>query len=350
MNQPSLDLCVVNYGLRSPTGTDAAMSIANVLTGICRKMRFSTIEDSNFEPVTLGVAEYLDKTATLSERTFRLLEGAWKEVIETFSQINRKVPVLKLFLGLPASRPGMDSNFLQRLQAKLQHLEILNDINLSTNYIREDHDAGIFALAKASDYLRSGAGEFVLIGGADSCVSQETVDWLEEKQWLKCSTNRKGYTPGEAACFCLLCAEQTAKAYNMPIKTRILTVATEQEPNLPGSEQPTAGRALTGAIASVLEFLPANEQIAETFCTLKGLPHEAEEFALTLSRIGNRFSHPGEFTTFQMNWGDIGAASVPALICYAAEKKALGFADPGHHLIFSLSPGGSRSAALIQTL
>jgi hypothetical protein len=176
------------------------------------------------------------------------------------------------------------------------------------------------------------------------------VEWLEEQRLLKCSTNRNGFTPGEAACFCLLCSEQTAKQYQLPIKARIIRAAIAREPYLPGSEIPTAGKGITTAIATVLQSLPENAQVAETFCTLKGLRHEVEEFSFSIVKTGQKIQQPGVYTTLISNWGDIGAASAPALICYAAEKKELGFAEAGHHLIFTMSPGGSRSAALIQTI
>jgi 3-oxoacyl-[acyl-carrier-protein] synthase-1 len=334
--------------MRSPTGTTAPMSIANVLAGIYRKRRFKAIEDRNFVPVTLGMADYLNKKCSNNVRMHLLMERAFEETVQVLLKTNSKS--IKLFMGVPAARPGLDQEFISQLNEKLHGLGIVTGLNLSIDYIRENHDSGMIALSKAADFLKAGLGDFVLIGGVDSYVSKETVAWLESQQLLKCSTNRNGFTPGEAASFCLLCTEQTAKQYQLPIKARILRVATAREPYLPGSEIPTAGKGITTAIATALQSLPENAQVAETFCTLKGLRHEVEEFSFSIVKTGQKIQQPGVFTTLVPNWGDIGAASAPALICYAAEKKELGFAEAGYQLIFTFSPGDSRSAALIQTV
>ncbi len=57
-----MGLCIVNYGMQSPTGTDVSMSIANVLAGIVRVVKFKDIEDMKFNPVPLGVAEYVNSS------------------------------------------------------------------------------------------------------------------------------------------------------------------------------------------------------------------------------------------------------------------------------------------------
>lgn len=345
----TMELCIVNYGMLSPTGINASMSIANVLTGISRKMRFGGIEDMKFVPVTLGVAEYINKDHSNSERMYKLMERAFEESVSAIKGKNPYASPVRLYLGLPKPRPGLATDLKRLMTEEVHLLEIKTGLKLSVEFIFEDHDSGIVALSKAAKEIDTGTFNFVVIGGVDSFVSQKTIRWLENEKRLKCSTNSSGFTPGEAAAFCLLCNNQTAESLELAVKARILSAATKEEPNTPDTGIQTSGQGLSMAIAEALSPLAEDEQIDETFCTLKGLRYEAEEFAFSIPPNGRKLKNPGEFTSLQMNWGDIGAASVPALICYAIEKRDLGFAEAGNNLIFTLSPGKSRSAALIRT-
>ncbi|MCG8333997.1 MAG: hypothetical protein MJE63_05740 [Proteobacteria bacterium] len=345
-----MTVCIVSYGMQSPTGTSASMSIANVIAGIARTVRFNSIEDMRFNPVTLGMAQYLPDDSPNSGRISQLMAPALEETLKDFSKEDLGTRPIKIYIGIPRHRPGLDMSIESLLGQSLEILKLQKSLNLEWSFIRENHDSGCIALMHAMEDLETKTCRFAVIGGVDSFVSEETVEWLEKEKYLKCSTNPKGFTPGEAASFCLLCSEQTANELNLPIKGKVLKSATKKEPHLPGAESPTSGKGLSQAIESVLQTLPEDQQIDETFCTLKGLRHEAEEFSFTIPRTGFRFTSPGTFTTLVPNWGDIGAASAPALICYALEKRSLEFSEPGYNLIFTQSPGSSRSAALIQTL
>jgi 3-oxoacyl-[acyl-carrier-protein] synthase-1 len=323
------------------------MSIANVLAGISRISRVKDMRDKKFERVALGTAKYISTTESNLGRIKKLLMPAIQEAIAILNEHDKFPQPLNLIVGLPRHRPGLDRNLVDKLEKLIAAFNIGSKIKLIPEFICQDHDAGVIALQKIIQKQRE--NEFTLIGGVDSFVSNETVTWMERENRLYCSTNKNGFTPGEAAACCLVCDETNALNHRLPIKARIFSSATAKEPSATDLELVNTGKGLSQAFGSVLEQLPENERVQEIFCTLKGVRTEAEEFAFSLMKISSQLESPGSFTSLSQRWGDIGAASAPALMVYAIEKKSLGYSKSGHHLVFTQSPGGSRSAVLIQT-
>ena len=345
-----MELCIISNGLRSPTGLSAAMSIANVLAGISRISRTETIIDKSFKPVSLGIAEYIGQSVPNTARFIDLLIPSIKEAIQVLIDHQALPEKLPLLLGLPRERPGLERTLESELALALSHLESQVGIGILPEFIRRDHDAGMVGFIKAEEICQSNPNDFVLVAGIDSFVSEETIAWLEQSQQLNCTGNKFGFTPGEAAACCLVCAEATAHKLQLPIRAKIVHSTTALEPTFFDDSSINAGRGLSEAMTTVLESLPDDEQIQEIVCTLKGQRSEAQEFGMSTMGIGKRLSKPGEYVSLNSRWGDIGAASGPALVCYVMEKKALEFEEAGYSLIFTIPPGGYRSAALIQTL
>jgi len=335
--------------MQSPTGTDVFMSIANVMAGIARVSRFKDIEDTKFKPVSLGMAKYLDDCHDNNTRFLKLLQPALEETTRVLDGKSHHPFRITIYLCLPQKRPGLDESLLDSLQNTIKDFEYRSRFNIKTEVIREDHDSGMLALAKVRHEIKRDVCDFCLVAGVDSFVSDETVKWLERANHLKCSTNRNGYTPGEAASCILLCNELIADKYDLPVKARILAEASVEEPAFFGSGVPTTGKGLSTAMNQVLKSLPEGEKVNEIFCTLKGLRHEAEEYGYCNLTSGSYMQKPGEFFSLVDCWGDVGSASATSLICYAVIKNELGFADGPNNLIFTLSPGKSRSAALLKT-
>lgn len=344
-----MDLCIVSCGIQSPTGIGAPMSIANVMAGISRITRNKTILDTKFAPVSLGTAQYLENKLPNSTRMVSLLIPALKEALEALQTIATPFKNIPLVLGLPKQRPGLDQALTGTLKTEIAEFNLRSKVQLIPEFICSDHDSGIMALNQAEQFLRENRSEMVLVGGVDSFISAKTIAWLEREGQLYCSANKNGYTPGEAAACFLVCAEKTALAYKLPIRAKVLKTATVKEPSASDPTLVNAGKGVSQAVAQVLAQLPEAERVQEIFCTLKGVRTEAKEFAFGMMEVGPRFEKPGEFTSLCQRWGDIGAASAPALIGYALEKRALEFAEGGYQLILTLSPGGSRSTALIRT-
>jgi 3-oxoacyl-[acyl-carrier-protein] synthase-1 len=325
------------------------MSIANVMAGIARVGSIEGIEDDRCNPVPMGIAGYLETYYSNRTRITKLLGPSVAEATKLLEVKLAGTLSLQVILCLPKERPGLDEAAVSELESQLREMALRSNFKISISIIREDHSGGLLALEKLVKTLEETEEEFFLISGVDSFIDGDTAKWLERNGELKCSTNPEGYTPGEAAASILLCRERTAATYDLEIKAKLLAIASATERSLPGSEVPTTGIGLSTAIKEVLQHLPEGEQVCGSYCTLKGLRYESEEHAYSNIVAGPSLKKPGEYASLATSWGDVGAASAPALICYASEKQQQGFGEGDYHLIFTLSPGGSRAAALIQT-
>lgn len=343
-----MNLCIINAGAQTPNGTDLTMSVATLLANIARIYTFRPIEDSDFNPVSLGLARYLPDDLHLSERFTELFIPALQETVGVVDETECDSASIPVLVGLPKQRPGLDDDMESILASALNGSDIALKKRCLLEFIREDHDSGLIGMSEAERRLSSGEAEVVVVGGVESYIDPRTIEWLEEKRLLKCTSNRFGFIPGEAAVFCLLTTDAFAAKKEWPIKARIRAISSAHETALPGSNIQATGKALTQVLRDVLTALPEEESIAEIFCTLKGLRQEAEEHAYSLPRIGRYLDKPGEFLSVAGYWGDVGTASAPALIAYAMEKAALRNEKGSYNLIFTQSPGGSRSAALLE--
>ncbi len=183
----------------------------------------------------------------------------------------------------------------------------------------------------------------------DSYIDPDTLDWIEDNEQLHIPSNAWGFIPGEAAGFCLLCKEETAKRYQLPIRAQLLSIATAREENCIKTETVCIGEGLTSAVSKAVQILPEGVRVNQTFCDQNGEAYRADEFGFMLARLSKYFVDPSEFEAPADCWGDVGAASgvlFVNLVCAAAEKAY------GHgpvSLLWASSEGGERSAALIHT-
>jgi 3-oxoacyl-[acyl-carrier-protein] synthase I len=343
-----MTLCIISHGLQSPTGTDASMSIANVLGGISRISRSKHMVDKELRPIPLGIAGYFKPTLPNSARIKNLLLAAIEESLHVLKDLPKAPKTIRLLVGLPTARPGLDEDLESGLKQAIEEFYPTDSLHLDPEFIRRDHDSGIVGLEKVEGLCIENPDQPVLVAGVDSFVSRETIHWMVRSNVIYCSDNKRGYTPGEAASCCLVCSEQAAETYRFSVKAKIVRMATVFEPSKIDTNLVNAGKGLSGALTSVLESLPENETVQEVFCTLKGIREESTEFAFSTMSVGHRLEKPGEYTSLCQRWGDIGAASGPALIIYAVEKRELEFSESGYNLVFTISPGQSRSAALIK--
>jgi len=205
------------------------------------------------------------------------------------------------------------------------------------------------ALESAGRLLAAGKCEFCLVGGIDSYIDPDTLDWVEDNEQLHVPSNAWGFIPGEAASFSLVCSAQTAKKYTLSVKAQVVAMSTAQEQNRIKTETVCIGEGLTQAVAGAVSELPENSKIDNTICDQNGEAYRSGEFGFMLCRLSEHFTDPSDYLAPADCWGDIGAASGPLfinLITAAAEKD---YSKGPYTLLWASSEGGERSAALFRT-
>jgi 3-oxoacyl-[acyl-carrier-protein] synthase-1 len=210
------------------------------------------------------------------------------------------------------------------------------------------HCAGLMAVEQAWLRIARGEVDLCLVGGCDTYLPAETLEWLDLREQLKSRIHRWGFVPGEAAGFCLLASPEAAEQLQLTVRGRVLSAHTTREEQPAGASTVCLGLGLTRAIAQVLHALPADTLVDEVFCDQNGERSRADEYGFTLARLASHFRCPADFQTPADCWGDIGVASGPLLLCLAAMAGWRGYGPGPFSLLWTSSESGERSAVLLE--
>jgi len=284
-----------------------------------------------------------------SERIIELALPAVKEALEPINHIAGKLGEIPIFIGLPESRPGLSTGLSTDLSEKTRSLrkEAPNIGEVRT--LAKGHSAGLMAMEMGSKHVLQGTETFCLVGGVDSYIDPDTLDWIEDNEQLHKPSNAWGFVPGEGAGFCLICSGITAHRLSLPVKAELVAISTAMEKNKIKTETICIGEGLTQAVRNALQFLSKGFCIDFTICDQNGEAYRADEFGFMLVRNSKFFAEPSNFMAPADCWGDVGAASGPLyvnLIASAAEKD---YFKRTHALLWTSSEGGERTAAILRT-
>lgn len=348
MNGSHKPICVTGIGATTAVGLNSVATAAAVRAGISGFQEHPYMINQEGEPYMLAMVPSIDPTVNGVERYVELVTPPILEALLPLQQLPPKQHEIKVILGLPEQRPGLPANLAKRLSGSIQSInsEYYQIKDVRTAY--KGHAAGLMALESASKLLASGECEFCLVGGVDSYIDPDTLDWIEDNEQLHIPSNAWGFIPGEAASFCLLCREETAKHYQLPIRVQFLSIVTAREENCIKTETVCIGEGLTLAVSKAVQMLPEGVRVNQTYCDQNGEAYRADEFGFMLARLSKHFVDPSEFEAPADCWGDVGAASgvlFVGLVCAAAEKA---YGQGEVSLLWASSEGGERSAAIFQ--
>ncbi len=294
-------------------------------------------------------APWLGDEPDCARRMRTLAEPALREALAFLAP---RVPLSRLkllvLLGLPAPRPGLSEEQNQWLVRSLHEALRPGVGNLTVEAVSADHASAPRALERACQQLAERRVDACLVGGVDSFLCAETLNWLEAQGRLFTARNPRGAIPGEAAAFCLLMLSSECRRLGLSLLAGVSGVATAQEPAPLGSRAVCTGSGLSQAFQTVLAKLAPEVRVDHVLCDLNGEPYRADEFAFTLARTSERFVRPGSFRTPVDCWGDVGAASGALLWVLAISAWQRGYA-PGPLILASASSGANplRAATLL---
>lgn len=344
-------VCVVGLGACTSVGASAASSAASVRGGICAFAEHPHMIDTAGNPMIVANASYLPDELVGADRFLHLGMRAAQEALNAFNVLLERALPVPIIIGLPAPRPGLPRELNQLVSEEFKAMAAKNFAATTVEVIETGHSAGLMALEAGSRKIRQGLTEFCLIGGADSYMDPETLEWLEECDQLHSAgemNNAWGFIPGEAAGFCLLASHKTLKKYQVQGLAGITATATAREKNLIKTKTICLGEGLTAAFRQVLQDIPlSGTKISTIICDMNGEPYRAEEYGFTAVRVSEYFDAVDDFLAPADCWGDVGAASGPLYVMLAAAGWKRRYAKGPNALIWTSSEGGERSAALL---
>ncbi len=332
---------IIALGAVTPVGGNAAMSAASVRAGICRFAEHPYMVDATGRPMVVSAAR-ISPELRGTERYLALLLPALEEALEPAED---RVP---LILGVPPPRPGRPEDLEERLVSALRGSRL--GLRLSRiEVLPYGHASGLMALEAAREKLREGVSNFVLIGGVDSYLEAETLEWLESTEQLKSERHRWGFVPGEAASSCLLSsARRSNRTGRPPPLAQVLAVATREEPNRIKTDTVCVGEGLARALGSVLQEYGPETRIDQIIGDLNSERYRSAEYGFASIRVRDSLGNAARIKAPADCWGDVGAASGPLFLCMAVASARRGYAPGPLALVWASSECGKRSAALLR--
>lgn len=342
---------IVGIGARTPVGLNAHSSAAAIRAGISRIGDHPFFIDKTGQPMSVAMDFLLPSEMEGSDRFFELALPALEEAIRPLESFPNVQDSLPLFMGIPEPRPGLAEEMPDLLAKKLKNRKRNSFQRTDILIFPRGHSAGLLALEAGWNSLQEGSHDICLVGGVDSYLEAETLEWLDERGQLKSGENRSGFVPGEGAGFCLLASAQTIARIGLEVLGWLVAVASSNEENRIKTETICTGTGLTEAINGVTQNLRLpDEKVDYTICDMNGEPYRSEEFMYAVLRTHIALKNHTNFQTPADCWGDLGAASGPLMSTLGLASAIRSFGERSRILIWNSSEGGDRAAALLDTV
>ena len=339
---------IVGIGARTPVGLSAPAAAAAVRAGVASMADHPFMIDKAGAPMVVCMDPALSAELGVADRILELALSSAREALAPVLERVRKLPRIRIILALPEDRPrkpdGLVNTFAERFISALG-----TDIPVhELTYHSLGHAGGLYCMEEALSFINGGQGDLCLVGGVDSYFDAETLEWLDNLDQLHSESTIWGFCPSEGAGFCLLASSEFASAHGLSAPIEVLAAASATEPNRINTETVCIGEGLSEAFKKTLVSLPLSQQINHTICDMTGEPYRGNEYGFAMLRSARKFADEADFHTPADCWGDMGAASGPlfAMLATLAAKKGY---NPGPFtFLWASSPGGLRSAALLQ--
>jgi 3-oxoacyl-[acyl-carrier-protein] synthase-1 len=259
------------------------------------------------------------------------------------------VSPIRVLVALPEQRPGrsynLESEFCIGLHASLEKVIQIEKVTADAL----GHAGGIVCMEQALSLISSGKIGICLVGGVESYLEVETLEWLDGLDQLHSESTIYGFCPGEGAGFCLLVSPELAGRLNLEASVELLSAGSAMETSRIKTEAICIGEGLSEAFKKALSGLPSESvRVDHIICDMNGERYRGSEFGFSMLRSSEYFAEESDFQTPADCWGDLGAASGPLfaiLATYAAQKE---YAPGPLTFLWASSEGGQRAAALLQ--
>lgn len=341
---------IIGAGARTALGRSLPASAAAVRARIAHVGPHPFLVDRLDRSLNAARAEWLPDRIDGEARFVALAKNAAKEALAPLLRSTERGSRLRVFVGLPEPRPGRPADLDDAIARALGKEAFWGDRVDDVIPIPRGHAAAILAIEQASAAIQRGEAELCLAGGVDSYLEVETMEWLEETGLLHTASRRWGFTPGEAAGFCLLASARWLEGQGLEAPLTLLAAASSDEPARIRTKTICTGAGLTSAFEGVLGPLRGGSELVSSMIgDLNGEPYRADELGFTLTRTSDRLANPGDVLAPAAYWGDVGAASGALFAGLAFAASVRGYGPRPTTLMWASSEGGSRAAALLRS-
>jgi 3-oxoacyl-[acyl-carrier-protein] synthase-1 len=344
----SQDVHIVAVGARTPLGLDAKSSAAAMRAGVSRLAEHPFMVDANEDPIVNGLDPLLDPEFLGAKR---LVEIASTPLLEVASKLSEEAEIqdpVTCLLGLPEERPGFGESDAAQVARSLQRLPLPGLSQVTLEAYGRGHAAALAGLAEARLRIERGQTEICIVGGVDSYLQHETLDWLQSNRQLATADARSAFYPGEGAGFVALASDRARRQQQWPSLATLKGTGLATETKLIKTDEDNFGEGLTAAVIEAgARLQPPDELIDEVYCDINGERYRSEEWGFVLMRTAQFFRDGTQYQCPAAEWGDLGAASGALFTMLAI--SGLPRRDRGEALsmVWAGSERGTRAAAVL---
>ncbi|RWM14545.1 MAG: beta-ketoacyl synthase [Mesorhizobium sp.] len=338
-------IVIVGIGARTPLGFSAEASAAAVRAGISAIQDHPYMIDRVGERMKVTLDSGIDAALNGPDRAVAIAVGPALDALAPLRMTDPSLPVA-LILSTGEPRPGQDGDFAARIDARLR-AKLSAQVSLAGGGSNAGgHAGGMLAIHHGCRMLQEGKAQFCLVGGVDSYLEPETLEWLDEREQLHSDENTYGFCPGEGAGFCLMTKLQTARRLAIQPLLEVVCTSVAFEENKIKTRTVCLGEGLSTAFQLLFEQAPT-DPVDRIICDMNGERYRGNEYGFAVLRNPGRFRDAADFETPADCWGDVGAASGPLFVSLVAQAEARGYRKGPLSLIWASSENGTRAAALL---
>lgn len=337
---------IVSIAARTPVGLTAEAAAAAVRAGIGRVREHPILRDARGAPLLCASDQRLSPVVFGVPRLEQLALHVLRRILAVLDGNRFRGMQLPVQLALPDSRPGFGvreaSELRQMLEARIgeEHLP------LSLECSQSGHAGALQALERACELVESSTQEVCLVGGVDSYLRHETLDWLDCNRQLMRTGCRAGFHPGEGAAMLALVSEDVCRRLQLRSLARVAATACGREARDAAAGPGLLGETLSALLRQLRNDVP--EPIDDIYCDINGERTRSTEWGFALLREGSWFREGTRYTSGVESWGDQGAASGALSIILAIRAWNRKYAHGHRALIWGGSWEGLRGAVILE--
>ncbi len=340
---------IVAVAARTAVGLTAEGTAAAVRADVSRIRQHPFMLDAAGDKLRCGYDRGVDPALFGADRMFSLARRA---VAEAAAKVTRERPCpvpVRVLLALPEPRPGFSSRDASRLARRLGEAPPARIPAVRVEQSEAGHAGALGGLERAVRDIGQGAEDLCFVGGVDSYLEAETLDWLEAERRLARAEVRGGFPPGEGAAMLAVASDAARSALGLPSLARIRTVACAREKRDPKCDEGLLGEAMTEAIRRAAGALRwPGEILADVYCDINGERSRADDWGFALLRTASAFRDGTDYRTAVSQCGDVGAASAALSCVLAVQAWQRGYANGPLALACGSTWTGLRGAAILE--
>ena len=342
---------VTESAVISPVGLNVKQACASIRAGIARFAAHPYYQCAGLdpewdeeEPLTAALVPSIDPYLDGPERLFALVIAPLTDLISEAKLKRKDLKSGALLLALPQPDKvikgwSLEKKFIPELARRtgLDRFKIAKTTQAG--------HAGMFSLIQEGmAILTFGEAEFCIVGGVDSYLLEERLEFLDKSWRIKSGKNVDGYVPGEAASMILLERADKAKSRNRPVLATISSCGTGTEPQSIASDKNSSGAGLSEAIGKAVDQGDEKGAVGWVLCDLNGESYRGFEWGVVQTRLNQVFSDLKRVTHPADCIGDVGAATGGVLVSCAVEAFKRGYHPSENPLLWTASDDGLRAA------